>query len=372
MPRHIITDPRKIREAIHNQVLQAVRSKFPVVGRLYTAKLLDLRVKFDVLSHSAQRELLTSKRNASDGVYADIEIINNETGQPVVTLKNKLILNIPYYTNRYTLMLDGNEYLVVNQMRTKSGVYTRKRGNDELESSFNLAKGANFKLIMQPETGIFKVSILGSTLLASALLKILGASPADMAHYIGQQLAEKNLANLTTNQLDRARNTLYQKLVAHGGRENEKLLTSEEKVERIRNYFANTSLDPETTKLTLGSSHSSVGALTILEAMKKILAVFKGTEDVDERDQIEFQKIHSVEDLLAEVIAKSRDIDLKLRQRLDKFNGKPENAGKVFQADAFTTPVRKFITGSSLSRIPAQINPMEFIDSASIVTRHGE
>lgn len=81
---------------------------------------------------------------------------------------------------------------------------------------------------------------------------------------------------------------------------------------------------------------------------------------------------HSVEDLLAEVIAKSRDIDLKLRQRLDKFNGKPENAGKVFQADAFTTPVRKFITGSSLSRIPAQINPMEFVDSASIVTRLGE
>lgn len=372
MPRHIITDPRKIREAIHNKIMEAVRSKFPVVGKQYTAKLLDLRVKFDVLSHSEQRKLLTTKRNASDGVYADIEIINNESGAPVATLKNKLVLNIPYYTNRYTLMLDGNEYLVVNQMRTKSGVYTRKRGNDELESSFNLAKGANFKLIMQPETGIFKVSILNSTILAVALLKIMGCQPTDLAKYVGQELAEKNLANLTNSQLERARNMLWQKLTTYGEKESDKHVGSEEKDAAIRNYFAHTELDPETTKLTLGSSHSSVGALTILEAMKKILSVFRGESDYDERDQIEFQKIHSVEDLLSEVISKSRDIDQKLKLRLDKFNGNPETAGKVFQADAFTTPVRKFITGSSLSRIPAQINPMEFVDSASIITRLGE
>ena len=142
--RRIITKPSNIRQAIHEKVLEAVRKKFPVAGRNFTAKLVNATVKFSELSHGKQSELLLSRHNATDGVYADIDIVENSSGRTVGRLINKRICNIPYYTNRYTLMLDGNEYAVVSQMRTKSGVYTRKRGNDEIESSFNLAKGANF------------------------------------------------------------------------------------------------------------------------------------------------------------------------------------------------------------------------------------
>lgn len=92
---------------------------------------------------------------------------------------------------------------------------------------------------------------------------------------------------------------------------------------------------------------------------------------------LEFQKIHTVEDLLAETIDKSSEIGTKLRQRLDKLrlvDGKLDDGslGKAFAPDAFTRPLRRFITGSSLSRMPSQINPMEFVDTASIITRLGE
>ena len=274
-------------------------------------------------------------------------------------------------------MLDGNEYAVVSQMRTKSGVYTRKRGNEEIESSFNLAKGANFKLVMDPDTGIFKVDILNATLLAVAVLKVLGAGSQDITNALGQELAEKNLSQLTGSQLERARNTLYDKLVRYRKDGSDVLLGAEEKDAAIRRYFAATEIDPETTAITLGRAFSSVGPASILEAMKKILAVYKGTEDIDERDMLEFQKIHTVEDLLAETIEKSSDIVPKIRQRLDKLrldNGKiaDDALGKAFVPDVLTRPLRRFITGSSLSRMPAQINPMEFVDTASIITRLGE
>ena len=368
--RRIVTDPRTIRQAIHSTVQDAVRRKFPIAGKTYTAKLLSLEVKFSELSHNQQKELLTSARNASDGVFADLEIVENASGKSVAVLKNKRLLNIPYFTNRYTMMLDGNEYAVISQMRTKPGVYTRKRGNDELESSFNLAKGANFKLIMNPDTGIFKIDILNATLLAVAVLRILGATGQDILNAVGKELADKNLAQMTDSQMQRARNTLYEKLVNYRSSSSDRL-TPAEKDSAIRSYFSGTSIDPETTRITLGSSHSSVNALTILAAMKKILAVYKGKDDFDERDLLEFQKIYSVEDLLAEVIEKSSDITTKLKTRLDRF--KPgDDAKDIFTPDIFTRPVQKFITGSSLSRLPAQINPMEFLDTASIVTRLGE
>ena len=375
--RRIITKPSNIRQAIHEKVLEAVRKKFPVAGRNFTAKLVNATVKFSELSHGKQSELLLSRHNATDGVYADIDIVENSSGRTVGRLINKRICNIPYYTNRYTLMLDGNEYAVVSQMRTKSGVYTRKRGNDEIESSFNLAKGANFKLIMDPDTGIFKIDILNATLLAVAVLKILGAGGQDILNALGKELAEKNLGQLTDSQLNRARTTLYDKLVRYRKDGPGELVSAEEKDSAIRTYFNGTAIDPETTAITLGKPFSSVGPMSILEAMKKILAVYKGTEDIDERDMLEFQKIHTVEDLLAETIDKSSEITTKLRQRLDKLrltDGKisDDALGKALAPDTFTRPLRRFITGSSLSRMPSQINPMEFVDTASIITRLGE
>lgn len=369
--RAIVCDPREIRKAIQDKLMAAIKSKFPVVGKNYTAKLLGLSIKTNDLSHARQRDLLIARRNCHDNVYGDIEIIDNETGKKVADLPHTLLMGIPHYTNRFTMMLDGNEYSIVSQMRTKSGVYTRKRGNDELESAFNLARGANFKLIMDPETGVFKIDILNSVMPAVAVLKILGATSEDVSNHIGHELTDKNYAELTDSRLSRARDTLYNKLVLHGN-DAPKHLSDPEKDAAIRNYFSGTKIDPEVTKITLGAPHESVTASTILAAMKKILAAFNGESDFDERDMLEFQKIHTVEDLLSEAIEKSKDISSKMLMRLNKFNGSQDASKKVFTPEIFTTPVSKFITGSSLSRLPAQINPIEFLDSASIVTRLGE
>lgn len=373
--RKIITDPNTIREAIRSRVLESVRAKFPIAAQRYTAVLKDLRIKDIEVSHGQQAEVLMSRGNLSEGVYADIDVIDQE-GNVVGALTNHRLMNIPWFTTRYTLVLDGNEYAIVTQMRTKSGVYTRKRGNDELEASFNLAKGANFKLIMDPDTGVFKVDILGATLPAFAVLKILGASSESILNTLGDELYKKN-SGVSETQMDRARTTLFDKLVRFRS-DTRDMVSKAEKESAIRVYFQSTEIDPETTKITLGHGYTSVSALTILDAMKKILAVYKGNEDIDERDHLEFQKVYTVEDLLKEVIDKAPDIITKIKGKLNAFRpGSDEQETRkqlkaTFSPVYFTKPIQRFITGSSLSRLPSQINPAEFLDTASIVTRLGE
>ena len=374
--RPIITKPENIRNAIRSRVVEAISAKFPIETQNCTAVLKHIEVERVGASSDKQTEALMSRGNIHDGVYADIDVLD-KNGHIIGQLKNHRLMNLPYYSNRYTMLLDGHEYSIVSQMRTKSGVYTRKRGNDELESAFNLARGANFKLVMEPDTGVFSIDLLNSTMPAFAVLRILGASPADIQETVGKELYEKNSA-VSPARMERARNTLYDKLVAYRDQVGSDKLSAEEKDRAIRQYFTKTQIDPETTNLTLGTPFSSVSARTILQAMKKMLSVYKGDEDIDERDHLEFQKIYSIEDLLKEVIDKAPDTILKIRSKLNSFKpsgNKEEDAAalkSIFSPVYFTRPVQRFITGSSLSRMPSQINPVEFLDSASIITRLGE
>jgi len=374
--RNIITDPENIRKEIIRKLKNAIRNKFPITAGKFVADLDDLEVKRVDMPHARQRNILLSKGNASDAVYVDLNIKYSDGNKSLYKLKNHRLVNIPYFTNRYTMIVDGNEYSIVNQMRTKSGVYTRKRDNDELESSFNLSKGANFKLIMEPDSGHFKVNMLGSVMPMYALLKILGAPDGEIRSALGSDLFSTN-ENVTPNQMERVRTTLYKKLVSS----NSNLGTSasaSEKEQKIREYFSNTKLDSETTKITLGKSFTKVNYSSILEAAKKILRVYNDKDDVDERDNLEFQHIYSVEDILQEVIDKNKDAVNKIASKLKSFTptgNEEEDQAKlksIFSPVYFSKPIRNFITTSSISRLPSQINPMEIMDTASIVTRLGE
>lgn len=256
-------------------------------------------------------------------------------------------------------------------MRTKPGVYTRKRENDEIESAFNLARGANFTLSMDPASGVFSVGLLGARLPAVAVLRILGAAPADIEAVLGRELYAANA--VSPARLDRTRETLFGKLVRRVDGEGDHL-DAGEKESRIRAYFAGTRMDPETTSLTLGAPYVSVSARTLLDAMTKILAVYRGQEDVDERDNLEFQKIMGVEELLAEVVDKAPELTVRIRSKLDALGEKPTPAEvrAVFSPALFSRPIRSFLASSSLARLPSQINPAEFADCASIITRLGE
>lgn len=374
--RAIIEDPKVIRQAVQDKVLQALRKKFPIEARNYRVELANLEVQSTPQSPQQQKLTLLGKGNVSDTVYADLKVSDVSTGKKLMDIKHHRIMNYPRFTNRYTMMVDGNEYNIVNQLRTKSGVYTRTRGNGELESSFNLESGANFKLVMNPETGVFKVDILHSVIPVAALLKILNCPPSAAEKALGPELYAVN-REATPAQFNRAVNTLYDKLVKYKSAL-EETATTQEKIRGIRQYFAGTRIDGETTRITLGREHTSVGYQTILDAAAKVVRVHKGEESQDARDNLEFQKVFSVEDFLGEALEKSTTEVTKIKNKLGAFkpSGDPIQDRKaikaIFSPMYFSRPVRNFVTTSSISRLPSQINPMEIMDGATIVTRLGE
>ena len=77
-------------------------------------------------------------------MYANARIVDAKSGR-VLDKKSKLKIGaIPKLTNRFTAIIDGNEYQTTNQIRRKSGIYARIKNNGDLENEFNLSKGFNF------------------------------------------------------------------------------------------------------------------------------------------------------------------------------------------------------------------------------------
>lgn len=95
-------------------------------------------------------------------------------------MSNVNIGKIPKLTNRHSAIIKGNEYQIQNQLRRKPGVYSRQRRNGELESEFNLAKGSNFSIEIDPNKQKFYIIFRGSTRKFHLwnLLDLLGV-PAD-------------------------------------------------------------------------------------------------------------------------------------------------------------------------------------------------
>lgn len=383
--RYIITDPSNIRTAIFEQVMEGVKSKFPIESKRYIAELTNIYYKHNPVSYAKQREVIMSKGNISEGIFVDVTLYDKNTHKKLGEVKDHRLMNLPYYTNRFTFIVDGNEYAVVNQLRTKSGVYTRKKGNDEIEAVFNLEKGANFKLVMDPKTGVFRVHFnLGGTktmFSMMALLKIMHADFGEVERTLGTELFTVNKGSMSDSQYTRVINNLYSKLIAFRNKETDEyvsLLHTDEKVSKLQEYFAGTKLDKDTTAITLGHSFSSVNWRTVLAAAKRILAVYNEEGDIDERDSLEFQKVFSVEDILKERIMKDNTITMKIKQKLDNIaiTGDKKiddsNIKAALTPSTWTKSVRSFLTTSSISRLPAQINPMEMLDTAATVTRLGE
>ena len=374
--RQVVTDSNVIKDQIHQNVIDAIKRKFPIESGNYIAEISNVQVKEKDVPYNKQKDYALVKGTINHGLTCTLTIKDRNTGKVIKRMDNYRLMNIPAYSPRHTMMVSGNEYAVPNQLRTKSGVYTRVRGNEEIESSFNLARGSNFRLTMNPETGIFNMSVGGSSIRMYPVLRILGASDSEIEQALGRELYVKN-SNVSRAQYDRARNTLFDKLSRYRSGLGDQA-SAEEKEQAIRQYFSETEVDPETTEITLGRGYSRVDYSAMLDAARKILRIFNQEENSDERDNLEFQKIHSVEDIMGEVIDKNREVVNKVKMKLKNL---PADAPKeeleksiksIFSPATFSKPINQFITTSTLSRLPQQINPVEMINMPSMVTRMGE
>lgn len=364
--RPILEDSVTRREKIRQATIQGLDKAFPLKAGKWTVELSGARVEPREFSSRDQKMAILEGRTLSERVRGDLTV-RDSAGEVASRAPGFTLLHLPYFTPRHTFILDGTEYSVSNQLRTKPGVYVRRRGNEELEAAFNLSKGANFKVLMEPEKGLLYMQP-GSTTARIALYPVLRALDVphqDVARSWGSQVAAINRDAFRSPDAHVGR--LYEALI-HPSKRNH--ATPEARAGAIREYLDSTSMDPEVNRVTLGAPFDKASGQAILAASSKILEVHRRAADVDDRDSLSFKTFHSVDDFVRERLQlDARAMRSKLGWKLEASRGAIKDA---LPAAPLTRAVTGFLTTSSLSAVPMQINPMELVDEASRVTLLGE
>ena len=364
--RPVLEDAATRREMIHKKVVEGLEQAFPLKAGRHMVEVSNVRVDPAEFSSREQKRAVLEGKTLSERVRGDLTV-KDSSGQVTDHAKDFTLLQLPYFTPRHTFILDGTEYSVSNQIRTKPGAYVRRRGNEELEATFNLAKGSNFRVLMEPDKGLIYMQPTHTTsrIPLHPILRALGIPHQDIASAWGSDVA--NMNRDAWKSPDKHVDKLYETLV-HPSKQT--ATTPEEKSRVLREYFENTSMDPEVTSHTLGYPYDKASPRAMLAASKKLLDVHRSAADVDDRDSLAFKTFHSVDDFIKERVGlEARAMKNKLGWKLDASHG---NLRKALPSGPFTRSMHGLLVGSSLSAVPMQINPMELLDEASRVTMLGE
>lgn len=365
----VLVEAPERRGFLREKALSEVQKLFPLEGARYDLHLESAEINEKDYSSYEQKDAILERKTLSEPIKGVVTLRDKE-GKVLDKSRPTTLLNLPWFTERHSFIIDGNEYSVANQVRLKPGVYTRKRGNDELEAQFNVLHlfDNKFKINMDPESGHMKLQHGTSNIPLHPVLNALGVSDARIAKAWGTELAAEN-ARAFASKREQSIKTLYNKLTPTYARDAK--LDHAGRVSHIQDQYAKTFLDPEVTSRTLGSRFDRVSPDVILRASEKLLNIYKNNEETDDRDSLAYKTMHQVDDFIQEKIRlDSRGLRRKIKQKLDHTPDITVN--RVMSSNLFTPGVRKFVTTSALSAIPTQINPMEIIDISQRVTSLGE
>ena len=344
-------NPARQNEFIQEALRTSIKDQYPIIGTHHTLEMVGspkIEDDLDDLDFPAQKEIKLSGKSWQIPIYATFRLRDNKTGMLIDEAKDIKIANIPKLTDRFSMLIGGNEYTTMNQFRLKSGVYARQKENGEMESFFNLAVGYNFKMELDPAEGVFYLFVAKQRFHLYALLHALGISDSEAEKAWGQELLDKNrVAGM--NEVEREIPLLYEKL-------HRKTVGYSEALNDIKKYFDATRMDPDVTKITLGEAYDRVSPTALLSASVKLLKVMRGTEPEDERDSLLFKQLYTVDDQLKAYIEKTTDtIARNLKYRTDN----KDNVREIISSDTYTEPIRKFFTTGDLSNPSPQTNPVE-------------
>lgn len=361
----ILTDAVTRREAIRSKVVEGLTQSFPLQLRDKHIEISDVTVhKKDYGPHD-QKMALLSGSSLHEPVKGTLSL-KDAAGNVVEQVKNFTLAAVPWFTERHTFIIDGNEYNVSNQLRLKPGVYTRRRGNEELEAAFNLSKGSNFRVSLDTVKGHPLLEYGTTSIPLYPVLKKLGVPDTDLAKHWGHGVVAANAQAFPELKHDAAIAKLYGKVI-HPSQQ--KATTPGAQLEAIHAAYARTAMDADVNKETLGHAHDKVSPMALLHASSRLLRVYKDNEAIDDRDALKYKTFHSVEDFMKERIGlDARTLSMKVKGR----SALKTKLREIVPASPFTSGLRGFLTGSQLSSIPTHINPMEAIDHAVRVTSLGE
>lgn len=355
-------DAPATRTAIMDNVLEAVKNRFPIEDDDVRLELRDVKYEGPTsYSLKQQKQALLGNRRLGCSIAGTWRLTDKRTGQ-VLDERRDGIIRVPYYTDRGTIINNGNEYTVISQARLSPGVYVRRKQNGELESQFNVANGLGFRIGLDRETGALNMSIGQGHVPLYPVLHALGVSDDDIRKSWGKEVTSVNIGKFDPRALDKV-------YARYAGRKADMNLSPVEKAEFVKAALAGSGLNPEVVVRTLGlEGVEGVTGQVMLRAAQKLLNINRGAEDPDDRDNPRFSRYYGVEDMMRERIDKDSG-------RLTKsllFRAKRDRSLARIARNALAPYLDTFLSGSGLAMPGEEANPLSILVQQSRITRLGE
>lgn len=356
-------DAKATRRNIYDNVLSAIQKRFPVEDDNYRLELVDARYDGpQEFSLKQQKQALLRNRNLRTNLVGTWRLTDKRSGK-VLDERQDSIMQVPYWTDRGTIINNGSEYTVISQSRLRPGVYARRKSNGEYETQFNIKPGTgrSFRFGINPETGVMTLQSGQGQVPLYQVLKGLGADDRDIIRFWGADIAKAN-AEKQDSQLW---NKLYSRMAGYKANPS---ATEEEKQQFIKEALSKYEVDPEVVERTMGLRNvTSVTPELMLRASQKMLNILRGDEKPDERDNPRFSKFYGVEDYFKERVEKNAG---RLANTL-LFKARRNGNLKSVRRNALNPWVDTIINGSGLAMPGEEANPLSTLEQMSRISKFG-
>ena len=348
-------DVDALRSSTEAGAITGLKELFPIANERYELDLNDLRFTGRQYSKKDEYEAAATGRTLGRNLRGKWILKDKETGK-VVDEQDRLVMTLPYLTNRGTWVYRGSDYVIANQFRLKPGIYTRMAQNGMLDATFNVKRGRGFKVTMDPGTGVFRLNIGQSQLKLYPLLKAMGLSDEEIGGAVGQEVLKHNIDDTDPRALSRAAKSLFKDTDLNNIGQ------------RLIDYFGTHEINPELAEVGVGRADAHVNPQVFLSTIKRLVELDRGDAEYAPRDAIYARELYTPADQIRTRLAHDSGFNAGklLWQVTNKGNLTPVAAG------AFSPVVKSLLFRSGIASVPPEVNPMEIYDHLARVVSTGE
>ena len=369
---YIYTKPDEYQHKAEEAYIKGIASLFPIVSPHYTLVLSNIHADRKPTTLADEKDAILRSKSMTYPIKGDLQLILTASGKVVDKVVDYPLAQMFNVTSKYTMVYSGTNYSVANQLQLLEGAYTRTRDDGILETHFNTGTGNSFSIELDPESNLFYVSPRGtsSKVLLLPFLTLMGVSPSQIEASIGKSITEKNIA-ASVGKEDSVVKALYSYLVPR--KQQVPGLSVGQMKEILPSIVSGFSLNKKTTAITLGREYSHVSGLALLDAVKKMVQVYKGEKEEDNRDSLAFKRVQSLPDFIRTQFTKGASPAGIVKKIIYKMETSPEPKIKYIVApNMFSRVLTDFLLTSSLAYSPTETNPLESIENVGKVTVLGE
>lgn len=357
-------DTKKTRQFIYDGLLDSVKKRFPVENDDYRIELSNVRYTSpQSFTIAQQKDALLKNRKLQTRMSGTWKLIDKKSNK-VIDERDDVIMNVPYYTDRGTIISNGNEYTVVNQSRLRPGVYARRKTSGEYEAQFNVKPGTGpgFRIEMNPETGVFSMQVGQGHIPLYPVLKGIGVDDKTIAKYWGNDVTLENAKKHDSQAMKR----LYRRLA---GKKADALANEFEMARYVKDSLAQCGMDEDVVQRTMGLVDTKgITPELLLRASQKVINISRGDEQPDRRDSPRYSSVYSIEDFLKERVDKDSG---KLTQQLLWRAKRDRNLGRIPRG-ALNPYIEHFLSGTGLALPGEEANPISNYVQMNRITKMGQ